>query len=276
MDAEKVGQLFGIGDCKYSRLPLKMFATQLFGWGMGTLLVSIRISMLFLATPLFGGVPIPRTARIILILGLASALAHNVTTPVLTSLPQLFLMCVHEAVIGGAIAAGLFIGFGVFHFGGRLLDMQIGFGVANLIDIASKNIAPLLGTLFSMTAVVVFFAIDGHLAMLRVVQFSIDKLPPGNGIDVLNIGALIAQFGTCFSFGFVIVAPVVACLFLIDSAVALMSRTMPQMNVFVMSMALKVLVGLGLLATIVPMAGNTMRHVFETIFSGWMKVLGNG
>lgn len=253
-----------------------MLATQLFSWGMGVLMVSIRVSMLFLATPLFGSVPVPLTARIILVIGLANALAHNVITPAHATIPQLFSMCAHEAIVGGAIAAGLFIGFGIFHFGGRLLDMQIGFGVANLVDIATKNIAPLLGTLFSMTAAVVFFAIDGHLAMLRVVQLSLDKIPPGHGIEALDLGALIAQFGTCFTFGFVIVAPVVACLFLIDAAVAFMSRTMPQMNVFVMSMALKVMIGLVLLAMIVPMAGGAMRHVFETIFSGWMRVLGSG
>ena len=99
-----------------------------------------------------------------------------------------------------------------------------------------------------MLAVLIFFAIDGHLVMLRLLQLSFVKLPPGTGVAGLNIGALIAYFGSCFVFGFAIVAPIVLGLFVVDLGVAFMSRTMPQMNVFVMSMALKVIVGLMMLA----------------------------
>jgi flagellar biosynthetic protein FliR len=103
---------------------------------------------------------------------------------------------------------------------------------------------------------------------------SLVKLPPGTSLAALNIGALIAYFGSCFVFGFAIVAPIVLCLFLVDIGVAFMSRTMPQMNVFVMSLALKVVIGLVMLAIALPFAGGLVQRIFESIFNNWNQVLG--
>lgn len=217
-------------------------------------------------------------AKVILIFGLAAGLAAGLPTvnPHHISVGWVFSAVLHEVIIGAAMAAGLFAGFAAFHVGGRLLDFQIGFGIAGLFDIATRNSAPLLGTVFSMAAVLIFFAVDGHLVMLRILQLSFLKLPPGTGISSINIGALIAYFGTCFVFGFALVAPVVLCLLLVDIGVAFMSRTMPQMNVFVLSLGIKVIVGLIMLAITLPFAGGLIQTIFESIFKNWNQVLANG
>lgn len=240
---------------------------------MGVLLVSVRIAMLFIATPPFAGIPVPAVARVILIVGLAAGMVGGFNAPAVTlDLIPLAAAVLHEAIVGAAIAAGLFAAFSAFQFAGRLLDFQIGFGIASLVDLATRNNAPLLGTLLSMLAAIFFFSIDGHLALFRLLSLSLVKLPPGTGIGALDFGALAAQFGTCFSFGMILVAPVVLCLFLVDIGMSFMSRTMPQMNVFVMSMSLKVMVGLALLAITVPFAGGVIHRVFDSMFDGWSRV----
>ena len=251
-----------------------MGGVQLLAWATLVLLTSVRLSMLFISTPVFGGVPAPAMARIILIVGLAAGMTQGVELPQQIDPPRLVSMILHEAVVGGALAAGLFAGFGAFHFAGRLLDFQIGYGVAGLVDIATRSNAPLLGSLLSMMAALVFFSVDGHLALLRVIHLSMSAIPPGAGISALNLGALIAQFGSCFAFGLLIVAPIVICLLLIDFGAAFMSRTLPQMNVFVLSMAIKVIVGLVMLAIVVPLSGGVIHRVFESIFAGWSRLLG--
>lgn len=252
-----------------------MTGAAFLSWAAGVMLVAVRVSMLFVGTPLFGSVPVPVIARTILVFAIALALAGHVPIPVDDLEPlQLVAMVVHEMIIGGAIAVGLFAGFAAWHLAGRLLDLQIGFGVASLVDIATKNTTPLLGNLLSMAAVVVFFAIEGHVVLLRILNLSFEKLPIGGGIGSLDIGALIAQFGTCFTFGFVVVAPVVLSLLLVDFGVAFMSRTMPQMNVFVLSLSLKVIIGLVMLALTIPLAGGVLRRVFESMFEGWARILG--
>lgn len=243
-------------------------------WALGILLISVRIAMLFIATPLFGAIPIPPLARVILVVSLAAGMAGALPVPIVVplDLPSLAMQVLHEAVVGGVVAAALFGAFAAFQFAGRLLDFQIGFGVASLVDLATRNNAPLLGTLLSMLAAVFFFAIGGHLALFRLVSQSLSTFPPGGSIASLDLGGLIAQFGLCFSFGLVLVAPVVLCLFLVDVGMAFMSRTMPQMNVFVMSMALKAMVGLAVLAIAVPFAGAAMRRLFDAMFHGLARV----
>lgn len=253
-----------------------MVSVALLTWATGVLLLSTRVAMLFIATPVFAAIPVPMAARVVLILGLSAGFAESahVAVPHDFGIGWLLAALLHETVVGAAMATGLFAGFGAFHFGGKLLDSQIGFGIAGLLDIATRNNAPLLGSVFSMLAVLIFFSVDGHLIMLRLMQMSFMKFPPGMGIDGLNIGALIVYFGRCFIFGFAIVAPVVLCLFVVDLGVAFMSRTMPQMNVFVMSMALKVVVGLMMVAISLPFAGGLIKVIFESIFNNWNQVLG--
>lgn len=251
-----------------------MVGSQILGWATVVLLASVRLSMLFLSTPVFGGVPIPVVARMLLVVGLAAGMVHGVALPAHVDAIGLASMLLHEAIVGGALAAGLFMGFSAFQFGGRLLDFQIGYGVAGLVDIATKNNAPLLGSLLSMMAVLVFFTVDGHLVMLRIVELSLREMPPGGSLSALNLGALIAQFASCFVFGFLIVAPIVVCLLLIDFGTAFMSRTMPQMNVFVLSMSIKVIVGATMLAIVVPLSGGVVNRIFESIFDGWSRLLG--
>jgi len=251
-----------------------MTPSPLTAWVASVLLVSVRIAMLFIATHPFAGIPVPAIARVILILTLAAGLVGALNTVVLNlDLISLGSLLLHESIVGAAIAAGLFSAFSAFQFAGRLLDFQIGFGIASLVDLATRNNAPLLGTALSMLAAVFFFAIDGHLALLRLLNLSITKLPPGTGIAELRLDVLVAQFATCFSFGMILVAPVVLCLFLIDIGMAFMSRTMPQMNVFVMSLALKALLGMTVLAISIPFAGNTIHRVFDSMFDTWSRIL---
>ena len=118
-----------------------MAAAALYSWAAGVMLISLRLAMMFVATPVFAGIPVPAMARVILILGLSVGFAGTAHVPAVLTVDPAWLLAaaIHEMVVGAAMAAGLFAGFGAFHFGGRLLDSQIGFGIAGLLDIATRN-----------------------------------------------------------------------------------------------------------------------------------------
>jgi len=122
--------------------------------------------------------------------------------------------------------------------------MQLGFGVAALIDPATKAQVPLLGTLLYMAAVIGFFAIDGHHLVLRALSYSLQHLPPGTPYSAINIGAAVDTIRCDVLLAVAISAPVIFLLLLVDAALAVMARSMPQMNVFFLSLPLKILVGL--------------------------------
>jgi flagellar biosynthetic protein FliR len=244
-------------------------------WIAAVLLVSIRLGPLMILTPVLGSADIPVRARVLLALALSaltvSAMSRTWTIDI-SSASALIDAAAVELLIGGALAFGLLAAFAAFSFGGRLLDLQIGFGVASLIDPSTRGQAPLLGTLLSLVAIAVFFAADGHHVLLRGFVQSLDRVPPGTSWSSLPIEAIVVQFGAVFAYGLTIVAPAVFALLLLDVALALAARTMPQMNVFIVSMPLKVVVGLLMLALSSSYLLPAMQRVFDSIPRYWERL----
>lgn len=253
-----------------------MAIQNLLVWSALVLMASIRLGMVFISTPLLGNVPVPRTAKVLLVLGLSLLFLNQAKLdPAWLGNPaNLITLIVTECLAGAMLACSVLVTFAIFHFAGRLLDSQIGFGLAGLVDLATRNNMPLLGTVLSMIAIWVFMALDGHWALMQVVQLSYEAIPLGGALTQVQPQAMIAYFGSVFSFGFMLVAPVVAALFIVDLAMAFMSRTMPQMNVFVMSLSVKVIVGLSLLAMTLPHAGFLLRRIFNALFDSYDQILG--
>jgi flagellar biosynthetic protein FliR len=245
-------------------------------WIVAVLLVSIRIGAVFVMAPVFGSVQLPAHIRAFFVLALSATMvtAAGLRAPAMTfQIGDLVIAALGELMLGALFAFGLFAGFGAFLFGGRLLDMQMGFGVANLIDPATRHQSPLLGTALNLLAVLVFFAVDGHHMIVRALAFSLERFPPGTFVGQFNLAAVVAMFGSMFTFGFALVAPVVFCLFLIDVGMAIISRTMPQVNVFVLAMSVKIFAGLMLLSLTMQTMAPLMQRIFETIFLYWERVL---
>jgi flagellar biosynthetic protein FliR len=121
--------------------------------------------------------------------------------------------------------------------------------------------------------VVVFFALDAHHALLRGLAFSVRQIPPGSWPHSLAAGAVVRQFGAVFTLSLALVAPVFSVLLLLEGGLAVISRMLPQMNVFFVGMPLKILLGLGLLAISAPMLAPVMGRTYASIFEYWTGVL---
>ena len=171
------------------------------------------------------------------------------------------------------MAFGVFAAFAAFMFGGRILDYQMGFGVAGLIDPATNAQSPLMGTVLSMTAVVFFFAINGHHMLIRGLVYSFEKIPPGLPLSELNLAAVVAQFGVVFLYGLAVVAPAVFALLLIDVGMAFGARTMPQINIFIVGMPIKIFVGLLMLTLSMNYLAPLFERIYTTIFRYWEKII---
>ncbi len=232
-------------------------------------MIFVRLSAFFLFMPLFSILQIPLRIRILTLLPLAYLLAASVfDTATLGSAFtgwNLFKGLVYEFIIGSAMAFGLFASFGALQLGGRILDFQMGFGIANLIDPSTNSQSPLLGTLLYLMAIGVFFGVDGHLLLVKGIDYSLETLPPGAGLFSWNIGLMVRQFGLMFIYGLMVVAPVIFSLFLIDVGMAVAARTMPQVNMFIVSLPLKIFVGLLVLTISLAFMGSILTQIYESI-----------
>jgi flagellar biosynthesis protein FliR len=238
-------------------------------------LVFIRVSALFLLTPLFAAAQVPVNVRVVLLLALSVLLLLGLgLEPVATPSSGEFLVAaLQELFIGALMAFGLFAAFAAFLFGGRVLDFQMGFGVANLIDPSTNTQAPLIGTVLNLAAVTTFFLLNGHHWVIRGLAWSFYQLPPGQPLQDLNAEAVVAQFGLMFVYGLMLVAPAVFALLLLDVGLAVAARTMPQVNIFIVGLPLKILVGLSVLAASLNYLGPLLQRVFSSIFRYWEQLL---
>lgn len=245
-------------------------------WAALVLLAACRVAPLFILVPVFGSAPAPALFRALLVLVLAAAVVTAAGTEPAAppaTLPQFLAVAAGEVAIGAALAFGIAAAFAAFLFAGRLLDFQLGFGIANLVDPVTRTQAPLIGTGLQMLAVVVFFAVDGHLHLVRALALSLQQLPPGRFAGELDFALIAAQFGLLFSLGLAIAAPALFAVLLLDFGFAAMARSMPQMNVFIVSIPFKIALGLLVLALSMRYLGAAIAKTFDAVFRYWNGVL---
>lgn len=241
-------------------------------WVLGTLLVSVRVAAATAFTSVLGPTQIPAPARVILILGLSAALISVVTVPVTYasfSLLSLLLAVLGEVSIGLAFAFGFIAAYAATQIAGRVLDTQMGFSAAGVLNPATQTMSPLLGNLFGMLAIAVFLALDGHLLLIKALSMSLQAMPPGSQLSSANAPAIIAHSSASFVFALALAGPIMGLLGLSDIALAALARSMPQLNVLVLGFAIKIMLGLGGLTIGVHLARVVLEQLFAATFLYW-------
>lgn len=244
-------------------------------WILMLFLATIRVGAVLVMSPLFNLGGVPANFRVLFVLALTLAMVSAVAVPAvpIRDLGHLALAATSELVIGMALAFGVFVTFATFQLAGRIMDLQLGFGVANLIDPSTRTQVPLLGAFLNVLAVMVFFAIDGHHMLIRGLAFSFAQIPPGSPPTGIDPSVLVAGFGGMFIYAAALAAPVMVILLLLDVVMAVIARTMPQVNVFIVSLPLKIFIGLVVLAISLNTMSPVFARIFESLFEGWHQLL---
>jgi flagellar biosynthetic protein FliR len=244
-------------------------------WLCAVLLCAMRLGALLAMTPLLDGFTLPTRIKLPLLLGLAAALTSGLDLQwhAPATLAELVLAGVAEVANGALLAFGILTAFSAVAFAGKALDIQIGFGVGNVYDPISRTQSPLIGSILGMLAVLVFFLSNAHHALLRAMAYMLTKVPLGNAMTAPSAELLIHQFGTVFTLGLLFGAPVVFCLFLLELGLSVLSRVLPQLNIFVVGLPVKLAAGLLALAVVAPRLGATFDRIFTSIFQFWDAAL---
>ena len=239
-------------------------------------LCSLRLGATLMMTPILDGFGVPARIRVFLVLALSACLVSTLppTAPISTVDAGPFFACAAgEVMIGALLGFGAMCAFAAFSFAGNMLDQQLGFGLANVFDPMTHAQSPLLASILGLLAVVMFFTLDAHHALLRGFAYSLEKLPLGSSLHALSPASLARQFGAIFSLGLLLAAPVIFCVYLIEIGLAVISRNLPQMNLFMISMPVKIFCGLLLVALLVPRLTPICNKIFASIFHFWEEVL---
>jgi flagellar biosynthetic protein FliR len=245
-------------------------------WLIATLLLGIRITAATMLVPVFGPTRVPVPARVLIVMGLSAFMVAVLGVPQRISLDLLSLILAAgiEVLIGAAFAFGFMAAYAATQFAGRALDIQIGFGAAGAINPATQTFSPLFGSLLGMLGVLVFLSMDGHLLLIRALGASVTTFPPGATQLSLDVPALLRHSGVMFSFGLALAGPIMLMLLLADVALAVAARSMPQLNVFVLSFTVKIVLGLIGIAAAVKFATAIFTALFLQSIGYWRELAG--
>lgn len=247
-------------------------ADGLASWLVSCLLLGLRICPVFVFAPPFSLTRMPRLFWVLFGLGLAVCLAGaHPNAAHLSDMSEygILMAAFREAGLGTMFVLAFQIVFGALYLAGRTIDLQAGFGFALLIDPTSQAQLPLVGTLFAFTAAAVFFSLGGHIDLLRLLGASLDAVPLGAWSMPLSIVRVAGFASIVFFVAMGTGAATVLTLFLVDMMIALLSRTVPQMNVLVLGFQVKTVV----LFLILPLSFGASGILFARLMTLTLETL---
>lgn len=220
------------------------------------LLVFARMTGLFVIAPIFGRRNIPAYFKI----GFSFMLALILTNTLKMELPDYSENIFgYSALIFKEFATGLVIGYASYliftavYLAGQIIDMQVGFGLVNVIDPLSNIQVPVTSNFYFILCMLIFLTVDVHHVLIKALFESYKVISPGGAVfGTQLIDELARLMASVFLLAFKISAPVVATVLIADVALGVLMKTVPQLNVFVVGIPLKILLGIVVMWLTIP------------------------
>jgi flagellar biosynthesis protein FliR len=247
---------------------------------LGFFLVLARISPLFILAPLFSSKLLPIRARGIVAVGLALGIAPiamnagDEAARIPTEILALGGLIVKEMLVGFGFSFALAALFAAVQVAGSLLDTLIGFSFGALVDPMTGTNGGVLNQLYALIGVMIFVVINGDAWVIQGLARSYEAIPLADSpaIGTLVEGAQVAYSGI-FAAAIEICAPVLVAVVLCDVAFGLVSRVVPQLNVFAVGFPAKVTVGLVLVGASLPFVAGWLGDELQSSVSSALQTL---
>jgi flagellar biosynthetic protein FliR len=240
----------------------------------GLFLVLMRCTGFIVTAPILGHRAVPKPVKAGLIAILAVTLASGATvaegaTPVLLAAPI-------ELLIGVAMGATMAMAFAAVETASRLLSIQMGLSLGAVFDPVGGEASTPFDPLFAIMAGLLFLALNLQLATIEVLAASFTSLPIGGAWPAGLFGAVSMLIAVGLELVVRVAMPLALILLLVELAVALISRAIPQVNVFFLGLPLKILIGVALVLISLPVILNGMGNIFRFMIEGVNAALAAG
>lgn len=242
------------------------------------LLVFVRISSFMVTVPIFSGRQVPNLYKIGLSMVLSVLCVGVINEPVHTfPLGKMVLLILKEFMVGIVLGMVANILFYAVQLAGALLDLLIGFSMASLFDPTFGTNSQITGRFKNILAILVLLATNGHHLLIQGILASFDWISLQAFVPALMDGRMSTFLMDCvqqmFMIGFLMAAPLIGTLFIVDVALGIIARTVPQMNVFVVFPPVKILIHFFMYIFILPGFFYLLKILFETMFGSMNSIL---
>lgn len=242
---------------------------DLFAPGSAQTLVLLfaRVGGLMLLAPVFSTSSVPvsiKTAITVLLTVLLQPLALSQAHGIPQITPETFI---GEMLVGLGIGLGAALLIGAASVAGDLMGIQIGLSGAAILDPINNSSENVLGTFGNLFAVTLMLSVNAHLVMIDAVARSTHFIPVGSGIHAVGLLAMVKAGSVLFGLGLQFAAPVVAAVLIGNTALAILGRAAPQLNILSVAFPVQIGIGLVALAAAIPFIG--------AFYNGWSGVYNN-
>lgn len=212
-----------------------------------------RTMAMFSAAPMLGDNMVPVTVRILLSLVLAVALLP-VAQPAVAIDPfslHAIVATMEQAIIGLLIGFAFHLTMAIVMILGFLVSSQMGLSMAIMNDPMNGTSSDVVSGLLYMLCILVFFSIDGHLVLVRVVGESFKLWPVGAAPGPYALQTLMLSVSWIFAAALLLAIPVVFATFVVQLGFGLLNRVAPAFNLFSLGFSLVTLFGLAALVQLI-------------------------
>ncbi len=215
---------------------------------MSFAVVLFRVAGIMVFAPFYNGTTFPVQIKIILPLIVAVTLAPVVPQsqfPVELGLSQGVIAMLGEALVGMVLGLTASFIFGALQLAGQIIGFQLGYSLVNVIDPQSMVETSVISIMNNLLGMMLFLLVNGHHWFFQAVSESLTYLPVG-GVHLRGplVHEVLNLSGQIFGSGLRIAGPVVAVTVIADIVVGIIGRAAPQINILIVGMPIKTLVGL--------------------------------
>ncbi len=239
------------------------------------LLVFFRVLSMLWLLPIFQSRSVAAGYKAGLSLLIAFLLYQSISPADLHGDPYLILLFLgKEVFIGLSIGFFIMLLFAMVSAAAELVSMQSGLSFARSMDPILASGATIIEQFQSLLATMIFLGIDGHHTVLKALSVSLKEVPPG----IIAVKPALFQFmvevsGRLFAASLKICAPVVVTLFLVEVALGILARMIPQVNVFIEGASIKILITLAVLAISLNLIAPVIAGLFRGMDTEILKII---
>ena len=245
---------------------------------IGFIMVVTRLSGMMATAPLFSTYPIPHQVKAWLVALIAFIMypmvSANASFIVPTSMPEMTLFLLKEFAVGfliGFLANFVFVGI---QMAGQVLAQQIGLAMSSMLDPATNVNVPVIGQFYMMMTTLIFLALDAHQLLFQAVYQSFIKIPPGLEMPFspILVQQVLHLSSKMFSVALAVVLPIFCVLFVLEVLIGVLAKMIPQMNIFMVAIPIKIYIGLILMIMFLSPMFSYISTLVQTHMATMLKM----
>ena len=190
------------------------------------------------------------------------------------SIPEVLVYLVREFAIGYIIGFCANFLFAAVQIGGEFVSIQIGVSMSQVLDPTTGESTQILSQMYTYLATMVFIGLNAHQWLFAAIYKSFQAFPPG--IDYFFTGSIVSQVlhmsSEMFAIGISMILPIFCVMFVSEVLMGFMSKMMPQMNIFMVAIPLKIYIGIILILMFLAPTVNYLVTVTQNYLKGILNL----